>query len=244
MTASIEQAQKFLEQRLAEFEMQLSGIKENPEDRKVEVLSRDFYEFKTFAVEMFTLLRKQIAEHKSALEELEVKIRSDSLLLRGFPEKPGEKLCQTVIEVLQDKLNISEITPQSIRLCHRLGRRVDGVTRSILVSFYDHRLRNQVWNNKVKFKGTLFSCTEFLTKSRQMLFTEARLVFGVRNCWTQNGQVMVKLPNGSKRKVNIISELETLASSLKDLSTTAVNTKPAPVQTVQQGRQRRVVVKK
>lgn len=242
MTAAIEQTQMNLERRLAQFESELTEIKGNPGNNKVEALSKEFHDFKTFAVEMFSLLRQQISKLKISIDRLETKNRNDSLLLKGLPEKQDENVYQTVVDLIGGKLNIQDFNAQSIRTCYRLGQKQSGTTRSILITFYDCRTRSQIWKNKTKLKGTSVSLSEFLTKSRQLLFTEARRILGVRNCWTQDGCVIIKNKSGVKLKIFDQSDLNSVANSVSETSSTSV---PIPGQSVQQqGRQKRTVAKK
>lgn len=241
-TDQIEQTQLLLEEkltrRMAVFEQQLSAVKEGPHNPKLESLVQEFHEFKVFTIEMLAMIRQQITNIQLTVDELETKNRSDCLLLKGVPEKPGENVYQTVVKVLKDKLNIHTEEHQTFRACYRLGTGGDGVTRSILVRFCDPRLRHQVWSNKTKFKSSPFSCAEFLIKNRHQLFVEARKVFGVQHSWTQDGCITVKLPDGSKVKILQRSDLTSAISALKKSNTVPRNDL-APKE-----RQRRAVAKK
>lgn len=42
-------------------------------------------------------------------------------------------------------------------------------------------------------QGDQFAISEFLTPQRQELFTQSRKVFGMRNCWSLDGNIHVKL---------------------------------------------------
>lgn len=214
---NVHETQKLIEaqlaKRMAEFESQLTAAKGARPSIKLEALSKEFLEFKVFVMDMMSLLRQQILDMQVAVDKLENRSRSDCLLLRGIPEANGEDISQVVVGVIQDKLGIQDISKQSMRTCYRFGVPIESRARAVLVRFSDFGLRQKVWRCKTKFKGTPFSCAEFLTISRQSLFTDARKLVGIKNCWTQDGIVVVKLTDGTRRKIVHYSELADLVQN-------------------------------
>lgn len=211
------QAQLLLEDKLAkrmnEFESQLTAAKGNSNNIKIDALCKEFQDFRVFVVEMLSLLRQQIADLQNRVDNIEARNRRNCLLFKGIQENTKENIEQTIITIIQEKFGISEVTTDSLVSCYRLGKIGSSSSRPVLVRFTEVRLRQLIWSNKTKLKGTLFSCYEFLVKSRQQLFLEARELFGVKNCWTRDGMVIVKLLDGSRRKLLNHAELLTLGTS-------------------------------
>ncbi|KAL4711439.1 hypothetical protein ACJJTC_016193 [Scirpophaga incertulas] len=56
--------------------------------------------------------------------------------------------------------------------------------RPILVKFADDAGKSIVWRAKASLKTSSITLKEFLTRTRQTVFTRARLRFGIRACWT------------------------------------------------------------
>lgn len=232
--AKISEAQKQLEakltKRMADFESHLTSNSEPLSATKIDILAKEFQEFKSFAVEMLSLMRKQIAEVQLSLDRLETRARSNCLIFKGIPEKQGEHNADMVCSILQEKLQISLDTTQSISSCYRLGAFSESATRPILVRFYDIKMRQDVWKNKTKFKGSPYSCSEYLTRTRQALFINTRKVFGIHSCWTQDGVIIIKKSDGTKHRIVQESELEALQRSALP---------PAPVQSIAKERLKR-----
>lgn len=67
-----------------------------------------------------------------------------------------------------------------------------------------------MWFAKTKFKGTGITQSEFLTKSGHGVFIAARQHFGVNKCWTRDGVIYVVAPDGSRRKVERMLDLDNI----------------------------------
>uniref|UniRef100_A0A2A4JEB7 Uncharacterized protein n=1 Tax=Heliothis virescens TaxID=7102 RepID=A0A2A4JEB7_HELVI len=94
--------------------------------------------------------------------------------------------------------------------CHRLGADT-GKPRPLLIRFQSLSLRNEVWRSKTTLKGSGLVLSEFLTKPRHDAFLAARKHFGVNQCWTSEGKIVVLLPDKSRRKIESPAELQQLA---------------------------------
>ncbi|KAJ8737053.1 hypothetical protein PYW07_000324 [Mythimna separata] len=82
--------------------------------------------------------------------------------------------------------------------------------RPILCKLRDVNLRDSIWFAKTRLKGTSITVSEFLTKSRHRLFMYAREKFGVNNCWSQQGLIYVLGFDGSRHRVNSMSDLDNI----------------------------------
>ncbi|XP_028174356.1 uncharacterized protein LOC114362963 [Ostrinia furnacalis] len=101
-----------------------------------------------------------------------------------------------------------DLTASQFSACHRLGTASKDRTRPILVRFADHPTKTAVWRKKTALKGTPTVLSEFLTRRRQQLFIEARKRFGITNCWTLDGNIYAKLPDGTRRHIHSEGDLD------------------------------------
>ncbi|KOB64057.1 Uncharacterized protein OBRU01_22687 [Operophtera brumata] len=144
------------------------------------------------------------------VDELDSYNRKDALLFSGIPESDNEDCTAAVLSVTNSVMKINDLTQNSIRLCHRLGSRKPTGCRPILVRFHDIRMRNTVWNEKKSLRTSTTVIHEFLTRSRQTIFAVARRHFGIKNCWTRDGVIFVKIPNNDRRRIGTMEELDQL----------------------------------
>lgn len=193
--------------RMADFESQLSK-QASPATSDLTRLTAEFHSFRDIVWEIVRCLRKQIAECVHAVDTLETRHRRKCLLISGIPEST-EDLSGLVQGLIRDRLLLPEAASQ-IDQCHRLGDKVSSRPRPVLIRFYSLHHRSSVWRKKTLLKGTSFSMSEFLTKIRQSVFISARSHYGMRSCWTQEGVIVIKLSDGTKRRVTTKGELDEL----------------------------------
>ncbi|XP_063373843.1 uncharacterized protein LOC134661632, partial [Cydia amplana] len=137
--------------------------------------------------------------------------RSNILLLHGVPEAQDEVVVETVTSICQDKLQLQGISESSFIVCHRLGKSMSKKKpRAVLIKFVCLRTRNAVWSAKKLLKGSGYTVSEFLTGARHAVFVEARRVYGVKGSWTSDGKRVVVCPDGSRRKITTLAELQAL----------------------------------
>lgn len=77
----------------------------------------------------------------------------------------------------------------------------------IFMHFADVTTRSSIRRAKPALKGTSISVREFLTKARQAIFCKVRQHFGMKAVWTQSGNIVVKTPEGHRRKVLYMEHL-------------------------------------
>ncbi|KAF9818359.1 hypothetical protein SFRURICE_017781 [Spodoptera frugiperda] len=70
----------------------------------------------------------------------------------------------------------------------------------------------KVWKAKAGLKGSSVVIKEFLTRTRQSVFERARQHFSMRACWTNNGVIHIRAPDGSRHKVTSMDGLDPLLS--------------------------------
>ncbi|KOB78598.1 Uncharacterized protein OBRU01_02090 [Operophtera brumata] len=196
-----------LASRMTAFEQELrSAANKTP----LQDLSQDYKNFRDLVWSVLKALRTQIQALTRHVDELDSYNRKDALLFSGIPESDNEDCTAAVLSVTNSVMKINDLTQNSIRLCHRLGSRKPTGCRPILVRFHDIRMRNTVWNEKKSLRTSTTVIHEFLTRSRQTIFAVARRHFGIKNCWTRDGVIFVKIPNNDRRRIGTMEELDQL----------------------------------
>lgn len=212
--ADIESAQKSLEEcfmkRMGELEAQIQSNVGGPVRDTVAKVAEEFRTFRELMFNMLGLLRKQISDCTKALDNMETRHRRKALIFTGVPEAESENCASTILEIISRKLSLTQCSASSIKTCHRLGPPKKDGHRPILVRFTDLELKSTVWRSKTKLRGSSVTIKEFLTKSRQLVFSSARIHFGLRGCWTQDGVIVVKTPDGLRTKITTMDELNPL----------------------------------
>lgn len=169
--------------------------------------------FKSFVLTALENLQRQVELLSRQSDELEMRTRRKILLVHGIPEAKNEKTSDSVVKILSEQLQMPELTSDSFRTTHRLGQPNPDRPRAILAKFREASLRDKVWYSKKTLKGSGITLSEFLTKSRHMLFQTARQRFGVNKCWTKDGTVIIMGPDGLKHRVYSKADLDSIYSS-------------------------------
>ncbi|KAJ0170699.1 hypothetical protein K1T71_009172 [Dendrolimus kikuchii] len=170
-------------------------------------LASQFASFKTFIMQALNNLQRQVEMLAENVDHLEMYSRRKILLFHGVAEVKNEDTSKIVAKVVADQLKIPNFTTNDIRRCHRMGRLDSHKQRPILVKFIDLSIRNKVWFAKTNLKGTGTTVSEFLTKMRHNVFLAARHKFGINKCWTREGSVYVVSVDGSRHRINSLSDL-------------------------------------
>lgn len=175
-------------------------------------LRRDFEAFQDSIWAAINCLKRQLQATTQRVEELEAYARRKVLLLHGVKE--SEVNLESVVLDLLKKMDLQALTIDDLAACHRLGRAtsVPNRSRPVLVRFVRYDSRMMAWRNKTKLKGTGVSVMEFLTPAKKAVFAEARKVFGVRKCWTQNACIFVQLPDNSRQTITSSGHLHELSN--------------------------------
>lgn len=220
---SQKQLEDSLGSRMADFEKLLRSPSVSETKPNLERLTKEFTEFKSFALGVLKLLRTQIQSLASQVDELDCYNRRNALLFSGIPESDIENCTTLVLNTIQSSMNMSNVRASSIYLCHRLGVRSDKRVRPILVRFSDINMRDAVWKEKKKLKSSSTVVCEFLTKPRHELFMTARRHFGVTSCWSSNGAIYIKLPDNNRKRISSALELNELTANFPSVISNVVN---------------------
>lgn len=216
MDAPVEQLLKSMEEltamfssRMGEFEKNLPLSGSTAPNPTVKTLAADFQAFKSFVWKSLSILKFQVELVALGLDRLETQSRRKVLLFHGMKEDKDEDVQQKILVLLSNKLKMSDLKPELLESCHRLGVKRDS-PRPVLVRFTNVQLRSKVWKAKTSLKGTKITITEFLTKSRQEVFAAARNHFGMKKCWSADGVIVVLLPDKTRVKITSSSDLKQL----------------------------------
>jgi hypothetical protein len=177
--------------------------------KRVSLLA-DYLAFKSMVWKTLGMLEAQLQLIVDNQDRLETHSRRKVLLFHGVAEVKDEDLLQTTLHTVNSCMKVSSTTSDSIEVCHRLRVKRDCKNRPVLVRFAGVQSRSAVWKAKTALKGSDISISEFLTKSRQEVFTAARGYFGRSQCWSTDGSIYILLADKSRAKVHTMSELKAL----------------------------------
>lgn len=128
------------------------------------------------------------------IDNIEQSTRKRNLRVFGLAETQTENVVSLIIEFFSSKLGIT-VVPSEIERCHRVGKYTENKSRGIFITFTSYQKRMEVFESKKKLKGEKQTIKEDLTKMRLQIYQEAVGEFGIKNCWTKNGQIFV-ISNG------------------------------------------------
>ncbi|KAL4706430.1 hypothetical protein ACJJTC_010913, partial [Scirpophaga incertulas] len=172
------------------------SIHHNTQKDTVSKIAEEFRMFKELTFEMFKLLRTQISECMNLNDISETRHRQNALVFLGVPEVEKEDCRRLILDTIHNNMGLKDLTESSIQSCHRLGIKNKEHHRPIVVWFSHYQARASVWKAKTHLKGSKVSLREFLTKTRQLVFSKARSHFGMRSCWTMDGVINIKTSDG------------------------------------------------
>lgn len=152
-------------------------------------------------------LKTQIVEIRDEKDNMEQFSRKNNIRIFGINETNKENTNELVINLIQNKLNIT-IDPGEIDMCYRVGTNTEEKVRPILVKFKSNEVRNEIFYKKKTLKGTRITIREDLTKNRVKLVKIAVEKFGAKNVWTNGGKIIIHHAN----KKNIIRNIENILS--------------------------------
>uniref|UniRef100_A0A2A4JKL5 Uncharacterized protein n=1 Tax=Heliothis virescens TaxID=7102 RepID=A0A2A4JKL5_HELVI len=211
LASSMEELSNTFTSRMTAYEEELKNVSNNEASHKtVASLSRDYTDFKCLVWKTMSAIKVQMELLVLGLDRHEMASRKQVLLLHGLQEQKDEDHVSRAVAVMKDQLKMTKISSVDIASCHRLGA-VTGKPRPLLIRFQSLSLRSEVWRSKTILKGSGLVFSEFLTKPRHDTFLAARKHFGVNQCWTSEGKIMILLPDKSRRKIESPAELHQLA---------------------------------
>ena len=147
-------------------------------------------------------LRQQLADRTDELEQYQ---RRNSLRIFGREETQNEDTDCIAIEVAK-KIGV-DLSLADIDRSHRVGPKVAGKKRPIIIKFVSYRKRREVFTAKRNLKGQGVTIREDLTKARMQVLRAAIDRFGEKDVWTQDGIIIAKRGN-VRHRINSLTELD------------------------------------
>ncbi|CAG4990365.1 unnamed protein product [Colias eurytheme] len=207
--------------KMAEFEKNLHGTA--PTTPNSNVVSSEFYEFRSFVMTSLKTLHAQVELLFKISDQQETRSRRKMLLVHGVTEESKEDTTALLAKVLADRLQKPDIVPECFSRCHRLGRVNTDKPRPIVVKFKSMPMRDHVWFSKTCFKNTGITISEYLTKARHDIFMAARKKFGIPRCWTLEGSIIIRTTDGVRHRVISPEELDQIACDSTEGSVAALS---------------------
>ncbi|KAJ0169198.1 hypothetical protein K1T71_015306 [Dendrolimus kikuchii] len=208
---------EMLHKKMSTFEEELQ--KSSNPSSSTDNLASDFAAFKAFTMQALNALQKQIEIMAHNQDQFDMRSRRKMILLHGIPESKNEDSLKVVFNIVKEYLKLESFTVGSIQRCHRLGRSPDTKrNRPILVKLNEVKVRDELWFQKTKLKGSEITMSEFLTKSRHDIFMAARLKFGVSKCWTREGQIFILGPDQQRHRISSLNDLNKLSQNSKNVT--------------------------
>ena len=160
-------------------------------------------------------LEKQVCELESSVDSLAQYSRRNSLHILGVPEKEHE----SPVEVALELINKQWLDHSALDRVNRVGRIKDGTSRQLLVKFATYRERHRVYRAKKTLKSNNSNrifVNEDLTRRRSSLLYKARQLKKTKHimdCWSYDGQILIKVSHGEVIPINSPLELDRLSIS-------------------------------
>ena len=145
-------------------------------------------------------LEERVNRIEMRLDDYDQEVLLNSLVIHGMKQQPGVNLNTTVIDLVKQKLGVSDITDGHITSVFRFRQSMiiadgSGKVAPIMVKFQSKDIVRRVFKEKAKLARTGVYITEALTKSRRDILNMARDKFGVKYVWTDHGNGLVKMPS-------------------------------------------------
>lgn len=153
-------------------------------------------------------LNNELKASSKSLDELEQYSRRNCLLIAGIDKRDNEST-DAIVLGLTEKLKLdSPITRKDIDTSHRLPN------DKIIVKFVSRNNRDMFYAKR-KDLGQGIYVSESLTKARQELLFNCRKFRRdgkIKQCWSTNGVVKVKLNDDNNTSVNDLKHLHSLCN--------------------------------
>ena len=178
-----------------------------------------------------TVLRTQLDDQETRLEDLENYSRASNLIIRGLPESSYAERASgsadalsseshtsvehSIIKLCTDTLHVN-VRASDIAIAHRLKAGARDTCRPVIVRFVNRRVRDEVFRSKKSLKDSStrgIYISEHLTKKASNIFFEARKLVKEKklsSAWTFHGVVNVKFgtdPGERPKTIRTIDEL-------------------------------------
>lgn len=169
-------------------------------------------------------LRKEHAAVHYHLDNYIQQSNKVKILVLGIPETVEDTdLLKHTVSVFNSILMLP-LSDKDVYDCYRLGKKIAGKPRPVLVQFTVVETRNELLRCKRRLKGSKLVITEVLSPMRFEVFKLARQKFQ-KNCWSNNGNIGFKVGETVKYVSNMKQFLDSTAGSVECTLDGASNTK-------------------
>lgn len=158
----------------------------------------------------FLTMATSIRSLEDANNEMEQYSRRNCLRITGLKETADENTDDLIIKLSYDKLEV-QISPSDIDRSHRIGPKIAGRTRSLIVKFATYRSRAMVIKQRRKLKDSGIVIREDLTKRNRELLKATNDHNLTSSAWTLDGKVFAIITKtGRKQRINGLQDLAKL----------------------------------
>lgn len=168
--------------------------------------------------EKMSQLEQKVNTQEDKINKMEQKIDSlqqndklRNICVYGMEEQENENLMENVIKLFSEKINVTEIKPEYIEKCYRVGNNKEKI-RPVIIRFERKYHRNLIFKNCKNLKGTRITIAEDLTKNRLNLLHEIRTKIDRKKVHTYEGNIYVYINNRNHRIDNIVHFNEIFSS--------------------------------
>ena len=155
-------------------------------------------------------LKERTLKLETKLDEMEQYGRRNSVRISGVAENIN------ITSFVQEKLNI-DISNHTDRY-HPVGKpRQDGKPRPLLLKLTSHAVKTAIMQKRSQLRGTGCYINEDLTRLRNEIAYNCRLQKKgkkIKDTWTRDGCIFVKLTNDHIKRIATYSELKELTAAI------------------------------
>ena len=131
---------------------------------------------------------EKVVSLEDKMDNIEQKLKCNNLRIYGLPTKRNINDSQHFISTINKYLNMT-LTDNDIDCIYRLPQN----NNALLVKLRYYDLRDYIYRNKRKLKGSKVVVTEDLTARRYKLYSEVVKLTGKTNTWTAGGIIKSKI---------------------------------------------------
>ncbi|KAG7307354.1 hypothetical protein JYU34_007537 [Plutella xylostella] len=165
--------EKVLGTWIEDYERRLKASSTPENKSNLESLTKDFEAFKKSVLDIFRLLQDQIVGLMQQVDELDCQSRRKVLLFSGIAEDANESLPAVISNIAVAKMGITDFQESAMQQCIRLGAPNSKRPRPVLVRLASLSIKAAIWSNKKRLKTSSVVVSEFLTRTRQELYSRS-----------------------------------------------------------------------
>lgn len=176
----------------------------------------------TMSLHLLAIIENKLKEYEVKVKSLEDRIdqleqqsRDKNLRIFGLPEADDETTKSNddvtkLTDVINNKLKLP-LKAEDFEYCYRLRKGIKNGPRPLMVKLHSKEVRNLIFRNKSKLKGTKVVIKEDLTFTCYKIQLEAGEFLGKTNVWSDEGQIKIK-HHGKICKLKTLHDLDMLKS--------------------------------